>query len=153
MWRHNLEGEFNVGYGGQSRRWVISRKDLFSVARALRNASLKCSDFEYIIEDACSGDYLFLDPPYRPGEREQVHEHYVGKEFTFTEHRRLAQSLKNADKRGAAWSMTISSHRDIVKLYKNFNIQVIPRGTGRKIGVLVDNSREVLISNHNGEMK
>jgi DNA adenine methylase len=153
MWRHNSEGDFNVGYGGQSRRWVISRKDLFAVARALRNASLKCSDFEFIIDEARSEDYLFLDPPYRPGEREQLHDHYAGKEFTFTDHQRLARCLKDADKRGVAWSMTISSHPDIMKLYKKFNIQVIPRGTGRKIGILVDNSGEVLIANNNGELK
>ena len=153
MWRHNSDGQFNVGYGGQARRWVISRKDLFAVARALRNASLKCSDFEFIIDEASLGDYLFLDPPYRPGEREQLHEHYVGKEFTFTDQQRLASCLKDADKRGVAWSMTISAHPDIIKLYKKFHTQTIPRGTGRKIGVLVNDSGEVLISNHNGELK
>ncbi len=153
MWRHNLEGKFNVGYGGQTRRWVISRKDLFATAKALRNASLRCSDFEFIIEEAIAGDYLFLDPPYRPGEREQLHEHYVGKEFTFTDHQRLARCLKEAHKRGVAWSMTVSSHPDIIKLYKKFRVQVIPRGTGRTIGVLVHNSGEVLISNHNGELR
>lgn len=153
MWRHNSSGEFNVGYGGQARRWVISRKDLFLVARALRNVKLRCSDFEFIIDQANSGDYLFLDPPYRPGEREQLHDHYVGKEFTFTDHQRLARCLKRADNRGVAWSMTISSHPEILGLYKRFNIQSIPRGTGRKIGVLVENSGEVLISNHNGELR
>jgi DNA adenine methylase len=153
MWRHNLIGEFNVGYGGQARRWVISRKDLFAIARALRNASLKCSDFEFIIEEANSGDYLFLDPPYRPGEREQLHDHYVGKEFTFNDHVRLARCLKAAHSRGVAWSMTISSHPDITKLYKRFHIQPIPRGTGRKIGVRLNNSGEVLVSNHNGELQ
>lgn len=32
MWRHNSCGEFNVGYGGQARRWVISQKDLMAIA-------------------------------------------------------------------------------------------------------------------------
>lgn len=153
MWRHNSEGEFNVGYGGQARRWVISRQDLTAVAKALRRASLICSDFEFIIDEAKSGDYLFLDPPYRPGEREQLHAHYVGREFTFTDNRRLAISLKEADKRGVAWSMTISAHRDIVRMYKQFHVLNIPRGTGRAIGVLTYNSGEVFISNHNGELK
>jgi DNA adenine methylase len=153
MWRHNSEGDFNVGYGGQDRRWVISRKDLFLVANNLRNASLRCSDFEIIIDEASSGDYLFLDPPYRPGEREQLHDHYVGKEFTFIDHQRLAHCLRDADKRGVAWSMTNSGHPDIVKLYRKFNVRVTPRGTGRRIGALAEKSGEVLISNHNGELK
>ncbi len=153
MWRHNSDGQFNVGYGGQARRWVIARKNLITVAKTLRSASLRCSDFEFIIDEAKTGDYLFLDPPYRPGEREQLHAHYVGKEFTFTDHQRLAHSLKGADKRGVPWSMTISAHPDIVKMYKKFKITMIPRGTGRRIGVLVNNSGEVVISNHNGELK
>jgi DNA adenine methylase len=153
MWRHNAEGEFNVGYGGQGRRWVIERKHLFQVSRALKHASLKCSDFEFIINQASGRDYLFLDPPYRPGEREQLHSHYVGREFTFTDHQRLAHCLREADNRGVPWTMTISDHHDIVKMYKNFHIQAIPRGTGKKIGVLADNSGEVLVSNHNGELK
>ncbi|MEN6319291.1 MAG: Dam family site-specific DNA-(adenine-N6)-methyltransferase [Syntrophaceae bacterium] len=153
MWRHNAEGEFNVGYGGQARRWVIEKEHLVQVSKLLKRASLKCSDFEYIIDESKSEDYLFLDPPYRPGEREQLHAHYVGREFTFTDHKRLARCLKKADKRGVAWSMTISGHSDIVMMYKKFHIQKIPLGTGRKIGVLEENSGEVLISNHNGELK
>jgi DNA adenine methylase len=153
MWRHNTEGEFNVGYGGQARRWVIEKEHLVQVAKLLKRASLKCSDFECIIDESKSDDYLFLDPPYRPGEREQLHAHYVGREFTFTDHKRLARCLNKADKRGVAWSMTISGHSDIIMMYKKFHIQKILRGTGRKIGVLEENSGEVLISNHNGELK
>ena len=153
MWRHNSDGEFNVGYGGQARRWVIARKDLFAVARALRNASLASADFESIINEANAGDFLFLDPPYRPGEKEQLHNHYVGRKFTFDDHLRLARCLRHADKRGVAWLMTISGHPDIVKLYSKFETLDVPRGTGRKIGVLANNSGEVLISNHKGELK
>ena len=153
MWRHNSDGEFNVGYGGQARRWVITKEDLLSVARYLKRAYLRSSDFEFIIDEAISGDYLFLDPPYRPGEREQLHAHYVGREFTFTDHQRLAHSLREADKRGVPWSMTISGHPDILKMYRKFHVENVPRGTGRKIGVLAYNSGEVLISNHNGELK
>jgi len=32
MWRHNSQGQFNVGYGGQDRRWVTTRKDLIEAA-------------------------------------------------------------------------------------------------------------------------
>lgn len=153
MWRHNSDGEFNIGYGGQARRWVIKKNDLIAICKTLKHASLKCCDFELIINETKPGDYLFLDPPYRPGEREQLHAHYVGKVFTFADHQRLSNTLKAADKRSIPWSMTISCHPDIVSMYKGFLIQTIPRGTGRKIGVLVNNSGEVLISNHNGELK
>jgi DNA adenine methylase len=148
MWRHNLEGKFNIGYGGQSRRWAIRRRDLVALARLLKSASLRCSDFEPIISEARTSDYLFLDPPYRPGEREQQHKHYSGRSFSFEDHRRLASSLKDADKRGVRWSLTISSHHDILNLYKKFGSWPIPRGTGSTIGAMAQHSGEVLISNY-----
>jgi DNA adenine methylase len=147
MWRHNHKGRFNVGYGGESRRWSIKRRDLFQVSRHLSGASLRCSDFEPIIGLAGSEDYLFLDPPYRPGEREQIHDHYLSRQFTFSDHKRLASSLRAADKRGVAWAMTISDHPDILKLYRKFTVVPIPLGTSRRIGVLTKQSGEVLIGN------
>lgn len=147
MWRHNLAGRFNVGYGGESRRWVIARKNLFSLSTLLSTARLKCCDFEPTICAARSGDYIFADPPYRPGAKEQTTEHYMGRQFTFVDHQRLAGLLRAADKRNVRWSLTISSHPDILGLYRGFSVTNIPLGTGRKIGSLVKNSGEVLIAN------
>ena len=69
MWRHNSRGEFNIGYGGQDRRWVICKEDMIEVSNRLKKAVLKCSDFEIIINNAKQNDFIFLDPPYRPGEK------------------------------------------------------------------------------------
>jgi DNA adenine methylase len=66
MWRHNASGVFNVGYGGQDRRWVIHKEDLKTVSNRLKNAKLKHSDFEQVIDNCEEGDFIFLDPPYRP---------------------------------------------------------------------------------------
>jgi DNA adenine methylase len=76
MWRHNGNGEFNVGYGGQDRRWVISKETLVCVSKRLWPVSLKCSDFEETIDVCEEDDFIFVDPPYRPGEREMIHDHY-----------------------------------------------------------------------------
>ena len=147
MWRHNLAGTFNVRYGGESRRWAIARKHLFLLSKLLSSARLKCCDFEPTIEDAKPNDYLFIDPPYRPGAKEQTTEHYAGRQFRFCDHKRLAAALRSADKRGVQWSMTISSHAEILKLYRGFCAYAIPRGTGQQIGAIVNNSGEVLIRN------
>jgi DNA adenine methylase len=147
MWRHNLAGRFNVGYGGESRRWVIARKNLFDISKLLSAARLKCCDFEPTIFAAMSGDYLFVDPPYRPGAKEQTTEHYTGRQFAFRDHKRLAAALRAADKRNVRWSLTISSHPDILELYRGFSVTNIPRGTGRQIGSLATNSGEVLVAN------
>lgn len=147
MWRHNGKGQFNVGYGGTARRWVITQDDLDSVAHLLQSASMVCSDFEPIINDSRAGDFIFIDPPYRPGMKEQSNAHYVGQQFTFADQQRLALSLLRASECGVSWTMTNSLHPDILGLYPDCRIIPMPRGTGRTPGALTSESGEVIILN------
>jgi len=148
MWRHNSSGNFNVGYGGQDRRWVINQENLLQVKNTIQQVELLCADFEEIIDNADESDFIFSDPPYRPNEKEQLHSHYVGKKFTFDDHIRLSKALKRATKRKVKWALTISAHPEILALYKNNYIFIIPRGTGRNPGATVNDSGEVLITNY-----
>lgn len=148
MWRSNSNGRFNVGYGGQDRRWVISKETLIEVSKKLKRAILKSSDFEKVIATCSKGDFVFVDPPYRPGEREMIHEHYVHCKFSYDDHKRLAGILKRASRCGIQWAMTISSHPDILCLFRGNRIIRLPKGTGRSPGILTNNSGEVLICNY-----
>lgn len=67
MWRHNSNGEFNIGYGGQSRRWVLSKATLSEASKLLSRARLKCGDFEEVLDECGEGDFVFADPPISPG--------------------------------------------------------------------------------------
>jgi DNA adenine methylase len=148
MWRHNSSGQFNVGYGGQARRWVISEDSLIEVSNRLCTADLICSDFQPIIDMCEADDFIFADPPYCPGERELIHSHYVYNKFSFVEYRRLADTLLKATKKGVRWALTISSHPDILQLYKGNRIVPFSRGAGKRPGILTKNPREVLIYNY-----
>jgi len=145
-WRHNANGEFNVGYGGQSRRWVISESLLMDVSRALSSADLSCADFEETIELASSGDFLFLDPPYKPGERQLQQSHFGSNQFRFEDHERLALCLTAASDRGVRWCMTTASHADIVGLFSRFRIIPVP---SRKKGTT--DSGQVTVLNLGGQ--
>ena len=125
-WRHNAKGEFNVGYGGQSRRWVISESLLIDVSLAFSNVDLRCTDFEETIELASYRDFLFLDPPYKPSERQLQNLHYGSNQFRFEDHKRLARCLERASERGIRWCMTTASHPDIVELFSSFRIIPVP---------------------------
>jgi DNA adenine methylase len=151
MWRHNRQGKFNVGYGGQSRRWVITEEDLLAVSKRLRKAKIDCGDFEMIIEDASENDFLFLDPPYKPHEHEYTNSHYVWQQFRFEDHQRLAKALKRAKKRGVKWAMTTSTHPKILALFRGFYAVKIPKGTGSLPGIMTNNSGEILISSYKTE--
>jgi len=148
MWRHNSEGKFNIGYGGQDRRWVVSKETLLEASKRLKRSLLRTSDFEDIIDMSTSEDFLFLDPPYKPGERELLHDHYIHSRFTHSDHKRLRQTLRRASQRRVKWGMTICSHPDILRLYKNNTIIPIPKGTHKKSKKHDSETGEVLVLNN-----
>lgn len=148
MWRHNSKGQFNVGYGGQARRWVISKEILFEVSKRLKRASLLKNDFEEVIDTCTKKDFLFLDPPYCPGAREMVNNHYGFSSFRFNDQVRLAKALNRASRRKVKWAMTTSSHPDILELFSGNTIVSLPRGTGKSPGILTNISGEALICNY-----
>lgn len=145
MWRHNNNGEFNVGYGGQERRWVIGMDDLHAVAQRLQHAVLLCCDFEETIASCREGDFLYLDPPYRPGEREQLHAHYMFGRFNFEDQKRLALCLQEAAERGVQWVMTNSSHPDVIALYDDYSMFRLNKGTGSSPGQITTDPEEMVI--------
>lgn len=148
MWRHNSDGKFNIGYGGQDRRWVISKETVLEVSRRLKRAFLRKSDFDEIIEMSNYDDFIFLDPPYRPGNRELLHDHYVYSRFTYADHERLGRALKKASSRGVQWAMTISSHPEILQQYKHNTVIPLPKRSRKRRGIVNSDSGEVLILNY-----
>lgn len=148
MWRHGLDGNFNVGYGGEERRWVIDYNNLLKLSDAFKNAEIMNSDFETILDKVKSGDFIFLDPPYKPGEKELQDVHYSYGKFTFEDQVRLSEKLKVLSKRkNIKWLMTNSNHRDIKKLYSEFDIIKLKYGTSQRIGVTTMQSKEIIIKN------
>jgi DNA adenine methylase len=147
MWRQNKQGQFNIGYGGESRRWVVTEDELIEVSKRLRSAEIICSDFEAILLDANSQDFVFLDPPYRPGCRELQNAHYMGQEFGYNDQQRLADALHRASSRQVPWIMTNSAHPDICSLYDGNFIVRMSFGTGSMPGLLSADGGEVIIYN------
>jgi len=148
MWRHNRNGKFNVGYGGQDRRWVVNKKALKAVAQSLKKATIKKADFEQVVDSCKEGDFIFLDPPYKPRKKEMNHTHYACGKFTFAQYKKLARSLKRANKRKVKWALTISSHPDIVKLFRGNKVIALRRGTGNRLGIRAKKTGEVFICNY-----
>ena len=149
MWRHNPRGEFNVGYGGDERRWAITYGNIVGLSNIFKQATIEQSDFGPILDKTCDGDFIFLDPPYKPGSKEMFEAHYINGKFSFEDQRRLSIKLRAiTETRKIKWMMTNSSHPEICKLYKNFNIRKIPKGVSDTIGVQTQESNEVVISNY-----
>jgi len=148
MWRHGSNGNFNVGYGGEERRWAITHENLIKLSHILKNATIKIADFEKILDEVNDGDFIFFDPPYKPGQKELKESHYIYSKFSFEDQVRLSEKIKKiSEKKKVKWIMTNSSHKEICYLYKNFEIVKVPQGTSNRIGIHTKYSNEVLIKN------
>jgi len=149
MWRHDNKGNFNVGYGGDERRWVITHENIIQLSKIFRKTEIQNMDFEEVIMNTSDNDFIFLDPPYKPGEKDMHELHYISGKFLFDEQVRLAETLKSIPpSKNVRWAMTNSSHKDILNLYKDFKIRKIPIGTSDKPGIQIKNPKEVLITNY-----
>jgi DNA adenine methylase len=149
MWRHNVSGNFNVGYGGETRRWVITHQNIVELSKALKSTTILNEDYEAIIKNVRKNDFIFLDPPYKPGERDLKEAHYLNGKFSFEDQQRLADILLSIPKsRKIRWAMTNSSHKDIKKLYQGNRFRKLPIGVGEMPGILTKKTNEVLITNY-----
>jgi DNA adenine methylase len=149
MWRHNKYGKFNVGYGGEERRKVIKKDGITNLSKIFKKAEFYHSDFSDTLLHTESGDFIFLDPPYKPGEKDLEELHYISGKFTLEDQKRLHDVIqKITSQKNIRWAMTNSSHPEILKLYKKYKIKKIPIGTGNRPGIQTKNSKEILITNY-----
>lgn len=95
LYRVNKSGVYNVPF---SRKATFDFDMLREAAELMhrRNVVLAAQDFAATIEQAGPGDIVYADPPYLG-----THSAYTSKGFDATEHRRLAQCLRDAASRGA----------------------------------------------------
>ncbi len=99
VYRTNLAGKFNVSRG-KGHLFMPDLDAFKAFAGRLREAELRCSDFEEILAEAGSGDFVYLDPPYALGDKRDRGE-YGCDAFREKDERRLISSLLSADRRGA----------------------------------------------------
>ena len=95
LYRVNKSGVYNVQF---SRKATFDFNMLREAAELLRRRDvvLAAHDFAATIEQAGPGDIVYADLPYLG-----THSAYTSKGFDATEHRRLAQCLRDAASRGA----------------------------------------------------
>lgn len=96
MFRYNVNGEFNIPYGGMT----YNRKDMAAKIHSMfsreteqlfANTDIHCSDFERFLAEVplTPRDLMFLDPPY-----DTDFSDYEGTAFTQWDHERLADALQ-----------------------------------------------------------
>jgi DNA adenine methylase len=102
--RTNLDGEFNVPYGGGERnaRKMVRAGILHQAAACLKSTDLELyiGDFQIPIAEAEEGDLIYCDPTYRAVTR-TVYDRYGPCIFSWDDQLRLTKALQDAYECGA----------------------------------------------------
>ena len=126
LYRVNASGQFNVPYGDIS--WANFRDEptLRRVSGLLQRASLCCADYEQTVADAGPGDLVYLDPPYlSPGPKDALFYAYQPRAFGEDEHRRLAETFDQLDRRGCHVVLSNSDVPLARELYQGYAVELI----------------------------
>lgn len=116
LYRVNRKGEFNVPIGTKSSV-LFDNDDFGRISWALAKAELRCCDFEGVIEEAGTGDFLFVDPPYTAKHNLNGFLKYNERMFSWTDQLRLRDALAGAISRGAGVVVTNADHNSVRDLY------------------------------------
>jgi DNA adenine methylase len=124
IYRVNLQGKFNVPLG--SKDSVIFENESFEdVSKLLKKADIRLADFEILIDEANSGDFVFADPPYSVSHNLNGFVKYNEKLFTWHDQERLAAALIRARDRGVIIASTNANHPSVRDLYSNKQFSLV----------------------------
>lgn len=127
LYRVNRKGQFNSPYGRYKNPTICDEELLRAASTALHKAEIICGDYLDVLgENAKSGDFVFLDPPYIPVTKYSDFKRYTKEQFYEDDHRNLAVEVKRLYEHGCYVILTNSNHPLVHELYADFPIDVIP---------------------------
>ncbi len=125
LYRENSKGCFNVPMGRYRNPQVCQDGLLREVSRALQGVELRTLSFERIGKFVRRGDFIYLDPPYRPISQTSSFTGYSKEGFGDGEQRRLAAFFRRMDAEGALLMLSNSDHPFIRELYEDFLVLTV----------------------------
>jgi len=123
LYRVNQKGEFNVPFGRPKSDGVANPENIKACSRALASpgVSIQVRDFEATLENAGSGDLIFLDPPYVTGSGANGFRDYNKRLFSWQDQVRLAHLAAHLQSQGATVIVTNVDDPSVRKLYPTFD--------------------------------
>ena len=129
IYRLNLNGKFNVPFGGGKRTpEPLWSRDLVKLAsKALQRMDLVTSDFEEIIDQAGKRDVVYCDPTYTATHNSNGFIRYKERNLSWDDQERLAAASLRACKRGAYVLVSNASCPSLHDLYNPFQPKILAR--------------------------
>ena len=149
LYRVNRKGTFNVPIGRYDNPTICNADRLRKASELLRNVQLKCCDFEKAVAHARQSSFVYFDPPYITGHKNNGFHMYNDKLFAWDDQKRLSMLAAKLHNRGVHVLISNADHTNIMELYPDFYLYRISRksligGNGSRRG----NITEGLISSY-----
>lgn len=127
LYRVNRDGVFNVPYGRPKTSNIVSEAELKNASAALELATLGSLDFEEALLGARPRDFVYLDPPYVAGHRQNGFVDYNSRLFDWADQIRLSQIFHRLDREGVYVLLSNADHESIRSLYEGYTVLTFER--------------------------
>ena len=119
LYRVNSRGRFNVPLGRYSNPNIVGEQNLRSVSAALQSdrIDINCRDFEAVLNDAKSGDFVYFDPPYQPVSDTANFTSYTNRNFTDDDLGRLTELCAKLDAKGCNVLLSNSDSKQVEGMF------------------------------------
>lgn len=124
LYRTNLAGSFNVPWGGLKSGRLPTIDQIQGFSNLLRDADIRCCDFEDTVGNVRAGDFVYLDPPYRVT-RKRVFREYMPSGFGRDDLVRLRNSLERIDKVGASFVLSYADSEEARSLAEGYRWKTV----------------------------
>jgi DNA adenine methylase len=142
IYRLNLQGQFNVPFGGGGRSpSILWEKDLLRhAAQALRRTNLIAGDFQEVLREARAGDLVCCDPTYTVSHSNNGFIRYNESNFRWEDQKRLADLCRELRGRGVTVLVSSAAHHAVAAVFDRCEVHtfsrpstVCPKPDGRRI--------------------
>ncbi len=119
LYRVNKKGKFNVPLGRYSNPNIVNEENIMAVGQVLQSplVSIKCRDFEAVLEDAKKNDLVYFDPPYQPVSDTSNFTSYTNKSFTYDDLKRLTKLCLKLDSKGCKVMLSNSNSKEVSDMF------------------------------------
>lgn len=124
IYRVNRQGKYNVPFGKRAKIGINS-EIIHNASAALKNVDISSCDFGEALKDVSKGALVFLDPPYTVSHNNNGFIEYNKNIFSIEDQERLAQCIKEIEKKGAYYILTNAAHEAIKDIFNTCGTSIV----------------------------
>lgn len=148
LYRENGNGRFNVPVGQQTNPDWVQANRIRTASQLLESIDIFNQDFEYVVDIAEAGDFVYFDPPYKPTSPTASFTEYSAGGFSHTDQERLRDTAQHLDENGVY--VLLSNSGGLHDMYQDIGFSVTLETTKRNINSDAtnrDDATEIIATN------